>query len=106
VIAYQQRLFHGAGGDLVVLEQENIDDGNGNDGKDQCVYPFYQFAVGPFPFFPETPVDFFADVYVIHNDQTEKEPVILEPDHPKDVDYCCDDKVDQISAGNFHRIDF
>jgi len=81
----EQGFFHRARGDLEVLKKENVNERYGNDRKDQGIDPFYQLAVLPFPFFPESPVDLACDIQVEDHDLTQKPPEIIQPDNPKDI---------------------
>ncbi len=79
-------LFHGRGGDLIILEQVDIDQGNGHNGKNQGVEPFHHDAVFPVSFFPEGPVHLSGDIHIKNDGYTQQEPVIPKPDDKKHIE--------------------
>ena len=101
MVSHQQGFFHGGGRDLVILEQENIDQGNSDHGEYQCIQPFNPHTVLFFTAFPERPVDLLADIDVEDHDQTEQPPEISQPDDPQDIDKRCKAESDVLVAYDF-----
>ena len=83
-----QGALHGRGRNLKRLEEENIDEGYHNHGEDDGIQPVQPKVVlfpGGILFFPKEPLHLLGNNEVEDDAQSQKEPIVSQPDHPSHV---------------------
>ena len=86
VVAREQALLQRAAGNDVVLEEELVDEVDGDQGKHQCVHPRHDEAHGAFGILPPLPTNLFRDVGIEDEGHHQQSPPRLHPVEEQQVE--------------------
>ena len=92
IVAREQRFFQRRRGDDVVLEEELVDEIDGDEGEHECIDPRHQEARGTFGVFPPLPADFLRDIGIENEWHDEQSPPRFHPVEKQQVEYQNDDE--------------
>ena len=89
MVAHQQRFLQRRAGDLVVLEDEQIDEIDRYQGEQDVIDPFqYRTQERILDLFPGSPVNLLCQKQIDPYDNTDQQPPILHPEAEQDIEQC------------------